>query len=90
MRKETPEFPEKLGCQGFIVAYNQSRQLYSFDDLGHGKCFARTCYTLESLILVSGPDSIGKSFNGITLISCRTEWRYYFKGTHFLLIHKYR
>ncbi len=43
-REKTFELRIKLGRKCFIVAYDQRGPLQLFHDIGHGKCFSRTCH----------------------------------------------
>jgi hypothetical protein len=86
MGEKAPEFPEKLGRQGFVMAYDEGGHLDRLDKFGHGKGLPRPGYPLEGLILIPRLDARCQGRNGLSLIPRGAEGGDYLKGTHALSI----
>jgi hypothetical protein len=62
-----------LGSQCFIGSNDQSRPLYLFDDLGHGKSLTGTGDAKQHLFLAAGVDPVSQHIYSPWLVTGRLE-----------------
>ena len=68
--KEGFEFAIQLGCQSFVVAYNESGAIRLCYYVGDGKGFSGTCDSKESLCRYVLLKPCNKLIDGFRLIAC--------------------